>query len=50
MCYPFDAQPPEAPGKKGEAGTEYLILTSVDGARFAAFAAKAETRADRELS
>jgi len=41
MCYPFDAQPPEAPGKKGEASTEDLILTSGDGARFAAFAAKA---------
>ncbi len=44
MCYPFDAQPPEspvAPGASGAVATEDLELSSADGTRFAAFAAKA---------
>jgi carboxymethylenebutenolidase len=37
MCYPFDAQPPESPGAKGEVKTRDLTLTSRDGTAFAAF-------------
>jgi carboxymethylenebutenolidase len=40
MCYPFDAQPPEAPGAGGEIGTQELTLTSQDGTHFAAFYAR----------
>ncbi len=40
MCYPFDAQPPEAPGTAGEVQTQDLTLTSKDGTRFAAFLAR----------
>jgi carboxymethylenebutenolidase len=40
MCFPFDAQPPESPGAKGEIETQDLTLTSKDGTPFAAFLAK----------
>jgi carboxymethylenebutenolidase len=42
MCYPFDAQPPEAPGSDRTAVTSTdLVLTSADGTKFAAMYAKA---------
>ncbi|MGH2631828.1 MAG: dienelactone hydrolase family protein [Tepidiformaceae bacterium] len=42
MCFPFDAQPP-IPAVAGAAiDSEDLVLTSSDGTKFAAFAARAE--------
>ncbi len=41
MCYPFDAQPPEAAGASGAVTARDLVLTSTDGTKFAAFAATA---------
>ena len=46
MCYPFDAQPPEAPGAQGEIETQDLTLTSKDGTPFAAFYAKPQQQSD----
>ena len=40
MCYPFDAQPPEAPDSQGEISTQDLTLRSKDGTEFAAFSAR----------
>jgi carboxymethylenebutenolidase len=40
MCYPFDAQPPEAPGAQGVIHTQDLTLTSKDGTQFASFYAR----------
>lgn len=41
MCYDVDAEPPMPPIAGSAAGTEDLVLTSRDGTRFAAFAARA---------
>jgi carboxymethylenebutenolidase len=46
MCYPFDAQPPESPGAKGEFTTTDLTLTSKDGTKFAAFLARPKQASD----
>jgi len=40
MCYPFDAQPPEAPGAQADIQEQDLVLQSADGTKFAAFAAR----------
>lgn len=40
MCFPFDAQPPEASGASGEISTRDLVLKSADGTEFAAFYAR----------
>jgi carboxymethylenebutenolidase len=37
MCYPFDAQPPEAPGQKQEISERDVVLESKDGTKFQAF-------------
>ena len=43
MCFPYDARPP-IPAIAGAAiDTEDITLTSGDGTRFSAFAARAET-------
>ncbi|HEY7780628.1 MAG TPA: dienelactone hydrolase family protein [Ktedonobacterales bacterium] len=41
MCYDLDALPPEPPFHGAAARTDELVLTSADGTRFAAFAARA---------
>ena len=46
MCFPFDAQPPESPGTKGEVETKDLTLTSKDGTNFAAFLARPKQASD----
>lgn len=46
MCFPFDAQPPESPGTKGEVQTKDLALTSKDGTNFAAFLARPNQASD----
>lgn len=42
MCFAFDAQPPDLPimGSGSVASSEQLVLTSADGTRFAAYAAR----------
>ena len=42
MCVPFDAQPPIAAVAGATIDSEDLVLTSSDGTKFAAFAARAE--------
>ena len=42
MCYKYDALPPDLPIAGGAVDTEDLVLTSKDGTKFAAFAARAE--------
>jgi carboxymethylenebutenolidase len=39
MCYDDQARPPAAPGAAGSTRSEDVVLTAVDGNRFAAFAA-----------
>ncbi|MBA4180326.1 MAG: hypothetical protein C0506_07040 [Anaerolinea sp.] len=46
MCFPFDAQPPIAPVAGAAIDTEDVTLTSADGTRFAAFAARSEKPSD----
>ena len=40
MCFEYDAQPPELPILGSAASTEHLTLTSADGTKFAAYAAR----------
>jgi len=43
MCFPFDAQPPEAPTTGGAVTLDELTLTSADGTKFSATAARPAT-------
>ena len=42
MCFPVDARPPIAPIQGAAVDSEDLVLSSSDGTKFAAFAARAE--------
>lgn len=42
MCFPYNAEPPIAPLQGAAIDCEHLTLESADGARFAAFIARAE--------
>ena len=46
MCVPFDAQPPIAAVAGAAIDSEDLVLTSSDGTKFAAFAARAQKPSD----